>query len=200
MIERRNRSDRRPAVLSPRAGGALVGHRQPLEVAVVERDVVGLDHVVEGLGHEIEDIEVLAGRQAAVLDDPAENLELGRQVLDPQPGDLEPLEHLVQDPVGLGDGLAGHVAVVEIRDAGLELRLEEVHHPQQQPHGVELGLAVGAVHGRDPGRDVALVVDVLEGLGDLGRGDLRPELLENPVAGRHHREGIRSFERLGETP
>ena len=47
-------------------------------------------------------------------------------MLDPQAGDSQATQHLDHDPVGVADGLPGHVAEVEVGDAVLEVT-EEPH-------------------------------------------------------------------------
>jgi len=164
----------------------------------VERDVVGLDDVGEGLRHEVEDVEVLAHGEGAESDAALEDLQLGGEVVHPQTGDPEAGEHLLHDLVSLADGLASHVAEVETFDTGLEVRPEEGHESQQHAHGVELGLLVGPVHRGDPGGDVTLVEDVLECLGDLECRDGPLQLLEHAIARAHDGEVLPGFTRLQE--
>ena len=61
--------------------------------------------------------------------------------------------------------VAGHVRVGALLHQVVEQTGDEILHPERQSKGVELGLRIRAVHGGDAGRDVALLVDVLDGDG-----------------------------------
>ncbi len=76
-------------------------------------------------------------------------------------------------------GVAGHVGIHVFRNQVFEEAGHQVLHAEGQPQGVELGLGVVAVHGRDAGGDVPLLVDVLHRGGRGGAEDYRLQLFEH---------------------
>ena len=136
------------------------------------------DNILNPFGDELEDIDVLIDGELFDLQGVADILHFGRQTFGGHPFQVEGLHIEPEIMMDSHQGAFGDELQIEGLDQFLEENGGQTLQTQGKPQGFEFFFPVGAVHGRDTGGNMSLVVNILNILRFLGREDLLLQLGE----------------------